>query len=47
MWGTLSDERSGLLFSVVAGPYQQSLSQVLSPTGLMIIRGLSVKEGSQ
>jgi hypothetical protein len=36
MWGALSDEKSGLYFSVFAGHRQRSLSQ-MSPTGLVSI----------
>jgi hypothetical protein len=37
MWGVLPDEKSGLYFSVFARYRQRSLSQILSPTGLMSI----------
>jgi hypothetical protein len=37
MGGALSDEKSGLYFSVFAGHQQRSLFEVLSPTGLMSI----------
>jgi hypothetical protein len=31
MWGALSDERTGLLFTIAAGPRQRSHSQVRVP----------------
>jgi hypothetical protein len=37
MLGALSDERTGLSFTIAAGPHQRSHSRGLSPSGLMTI----------
>jgi hypothetical protein len=47
MWGALSDERSGLYFSVIAGPRQRSLSRGVSPAGLKSVFFVSIFRLSQ
>jgi hypothetical protein len=37
MWGALSDKRTGLSFTIAAGPRQRSHSRVQVPWGLCIL----------
>jgi hypothetical protein len=47
MWGVLSDKRTGLSFTIVAGPRQRSHSRVRVPWGLRPYFTVSVLRLSQ